>query len=126
MPGLIVKFEALLHFSIKKPEVLHPHFAEALAFDDIVDNANGSSVVYVNRCCWLWVFEFSKSEMEDLGFLCIEKEGTQFGFGGRCGDGFEYRTCDVDGAVEFDRIAINRETAKEEVPERLRAQGAER
>ncbi len=59
--------------------------------------------------------KFGKSETEDLGFLCIEKEGTQFGFGGRCGDEFEYCPHDVDGAVEFDRIAVNRETAKEEV-----------
>ncbi len=63
----------------------------------------------------MWASEFGKSEMEDLGFLCIEKQGTQFGFGGGCGDKFEYRTRDVDGAVEFDRIAVNGETAKEEV-----------
>ncbi len=43
--------------------------------------------------------EFGKSEMEDLGFLCIEKEGTQFGFSGGCQDKFEYCTCDVDGAI---------------------------
>ncbi len=84
-------------------------------FDGIVDNANGGSVVYVNRRWWLWVSEFGKSETEDLGFLYIEKEGTNFGFSGRCGDKFEYCTRDVDSAIEFDRIAINRETAKEEV-----------
>ncbi len=59
--------------------------------------------------------QFGKSETEDFGFLCIEKEGTQFGFGGRCGNKFEYHTRDVDGAVEFDRIAVNRETNEEEV-----------
>ncbi len=59
--------------------------------------------------------KFSKSETEDLGFLCIEKEGTQFGFGGGRGNKFEYHTGDVDGAVEFDRIAVNEETAEEEV-----------
>ncbi len=87
----------------------------ALVFDVIVDNANGGSVVYLNWRWWLGVSKFGKSEMDDLGFLCIEKEGTQFGVGGRCGDEFEYHTHDVDGTVEFDRIAINRETAKEEV-----------
>ncbi len=115
LSGLIIKFEVFLHFAVKKPEVLHLHCAGALVFDGIVDNANGGSVVYVDRHQWLWVFKFGKSEMEDLGFLCIEKEGTQFGFGGRRSDKFEYCTRDVDGAVEFDRIAVNGETTKEEV-----------
>ncbi len=115
LPGLIVKFEVLLRFAVKKPEVLHLNYAGALAFDSIVDNADGGSVVYVNWRQWLWVSEFGKSETEDLGFLYIEKEGTQFGFGGRCGDEFEYRTHDVDGTVEFERITVNREAAKEEV-----------
>ncbi len=92
LPGLIVKFDVLLSFAVKKPEVLHLHCAGALAFDGNVDNANGGSVVYVNWRWWLWVSEFGKSETEDLGFLCIEKEGTQFGFGGRCGNKFEYCT----------------------------------
>jgi hypothetical protein len=127
LPWLIVKFEVLLCFAVKKPEVLHLHCAGALAFDGIVHNADGGSVVYVNRHWWLWVSEFSKSEMEDLGFLCIENKGTQFGFGGRCSNKFEYCTRNLDGAVEFDRIAINRETAEEEVPPAwLCAQGAER
>ena len=51
LPGLIVKFELLLLFAIKKPEVLHLHCAGELMFDGIVDNANGGSVVYVN---WHW------------------------------------------------------------------------
>ncbi len=115
LPGLIVKFEVLLCFAVKKPEVSHLHCAGALAFDGIVDNVNSGSVVYVNWRLWLWVSKFGKSETEDLGFLCIEKEGTQFGFSGGCSDKFEYRTRDVDGAVELDRIAVNRETAEEEI-----------
>ncbi len=115
LPELIVKLKVFLRFAIKKPEVLHLHCAGVLAFDGIVDNANGGNVIYVNWRWWLWVFEFGKSESEDFGFLCIEKEGTQFGFGGGCGNKFEYCTHDVDGNVEFDRIAINRETAEEEV-----------
>ena len=97
--GLIVKFEVLLHLAIKKPEVLHFHCTGALAFDGIVDNADGGGAGNANRCRWLWVSKFCKSEMEDLGFLCIEKEGTQFGFRGRCGNKFEYCTCNVDGTV---------------------------
>ncbi len=114
LPRLMVNFEVLLHFAVKEPEVLHLHCAEALAFDGIVDNADVGSVVYVNRHWWLWVSKFGKSKMEDLGFLCIEKKGTQFGFGGGCGDKFEYCTRDVDGAFKFDRIPVNRETAKED------------
>ncbi len=115
MPGLVVKFEVLLHFTVKKPEVPHLHCSGALPFDGTVDNANGGSVVDVNRHRWLWVSEFGKSETEDLGFLSVEKEGTQFGFGHRCSNEFEYCACDVDGTLEFDRIAIDRETAEKDV-----------
>jgi hypothetical protein len=45
LPGLTVKFEVLLSFAIKKPEVLHLYCGGALAFDGIVDNADGGSVV---------------------------------------------------------------------------------
>ncbi len=76
LSGLIVKFELFLRFAVKKPEVLHLHCTGALAFDGIVDNSNGGSVVYVDWRWWLWVSEFGKSETENLGFLCIEKEGT--------------------------------------------------
>jgi hypothetical protein len=84
LSGLIVKFEVFLRFAVKKPEVLHL--------------LQGGSVVYVNWHWWLWVSAFCKSETEDLGFLCIEKEGTRFGFGGGRGDEFEYRT--RDGVVK--------------------------
>ncbi len=112
LSGLILKFEVLLSFPIKQPEVLHFHGAGALAFDGTVDNADNGSVVNVNRCWWLWVSEFGKSEMEDFGFLCLEEEGTQFGFGGGSSDKFEYSTCDVHGAFEFDRVAVDRETTE--------------
>jgi hypothetical protein len=112
---LVVKFEVLLHFTVKKPEVPYLHCLGALPFDGIVDNADGGSVVDVNQCRRLWVSEFGKSETEDLGFLSVEKEGTQFGFGRRYSNKFEYCACDVNGAVEFDRIAVDRETAKKEV-----------
>ncbi len=115
LPGLVVKFEVLLYFTIKKPEVPHLHCLGALLFDGIVDNANGGSVVDVDRRRWLWVSKFGKSETEDLGFLSIEKVGTQFGFGRRCSNKFEYCACAVDGTIEFDRIAVNRETAEKEV-----------
>ncbi len=87
----------------------------SIAVDGIVDNVGGGSVVDVNWCQRLWVSKFGKSETEDLGFLSVEKEGTQFGFGCRCSNKFEYCACDVDGAVEFDRITVDRETAKKEV-----------
>ncbi len=96
---MIVKFEVVLCFTIKKPEVSHFHCTGALAFDGIVVNADGGSVVDVNWCWWLWVSKLCKSETENLGFLCIEKEGTQFGFDGGHSGEFEYCTCDVDGAI---------------------------
>ncbi len=63
----------------------------------------------------MWVSKFCKVETQDLSFLSIEEEGTQFGFGCRCSNKFEYCACDVDGAIQFDGISVNRETAKKEV-----------
>ena len=35
------------------------------------------------------------------GFLGVQEKGTCFGFGGRCGDGAECLTKNVDGAIRF-------------------------
>ncbi len=50
LSGLMIKFDVFLHFTVKKPVVLHLHCAGALAFDGTVDNANGGSVVYMDWC----------------------------------------------------------------------------
>ncbi len=70
------KFEVFLCFAIQQPEVLHLHCMGTLAFDCVIDNANGSGVVDVNGCWWLWMAEFQEGKSQDLGFLCIEEECT--------------------------------------------------
>jgi hypothetical protein len=50
---LIIKFELFLCLAIQQPEVLHLHCTGTLAFDCVIDDANGSGVVDVNGCWWL-------------------------------------------------------------------------
>jgi hypothetical protein len=47
-----------------------------MAFDRAIDNANGSGVVDMNGCQWLWMAEFQEGKSQDLGFLSIEEECT--------------------------------------------------
>ncbi len=81
---LIMKFEILMSFPIQQPEVTHLHGARVLMFDSVIDNANGSSVVNVYWCWQLWMPKLVQGKQKDFGFLGIEKEGSQFGFSGRC------------------------------------------
>jgi hypothetical protein len=59
--------------------------------------------------------EFFEAYPHDFGLLCIEKEGTEFGF--RCGgsDELEDRACDVDSTVYEDRVAVTWNAAEEEI-----------
>ena len=86
LSGLIMKFEILLSFPVQQQEVTHFHGAGALAFDGVIDNANGSSVVNVNWCWRLWMPKLVQGKTKDFGFLGIEEEGSQFGFSGGCSD----------------------------------------
>jgi hypothetical protein len=76
LTGLIIKFEVFLCFTIQQPEVLHLHCTGTLAFDCVIDDANGSGGVDVNGCRWLWMAKFKEGELQDLGFLSIEEECT--------------------------------------------------
>ncbi len=59
--------------------------------------------------------EFFKTYPHDFGLLCIEKEGTKFGF--CCGGSNELEDCagDVDSTVDEDRVAVMWNAAEEEV-----------
>ncbi len=50
LTGLIIKFEVFLCFAIQQPEVLHLHCTGTLAFDRVIDDANGGGVVDVYVC----------------------------------------------------------------------------
>jgi hypothetical protein len=76
LTGLIIKFEVFLCFAIQQPEVSHLHCTGTLAFDCVIDDANGSGVVNVNGCQWLWMAKFKEGKSRDLGFLSIEEECT--------------------------------------------------
>ena len=43
---------------------------------------------------------------KNFGILCIQKHCTEFGFGSGCSNEFEDGALDMDGAVEFDGVAI--------------------
>ncbi len=59
--------------------------------------------------------KFFKAYPHDFGHLCIEKEGTEFGFS--CGGSDKLEDCagDVDSAVDEDRVAVAWNAAKEEI-----------
>ncbi len=59
--------------------------------------------------------------MLNFGHLGIEEQGTQFDFGGRCGDKLEDGASDVNSAVKFDWIIIDWDATKEEVSTGLTA-----
>ncbi len=84
-------------------------------FDGVVDNANCGSIINVNGSWQLGMSEFFEAYPHDFGLLCIEKEGTKFGF--RCGGSNELEDCagDVDSAIDEDGVAITWNAAKEEL-----------
>jgi hypothetical protein len=62
LTGLIIKFELFLCFAIQQPEVPLIHCTGTLAFDCVIDDANGSGVVDVSGCQWLWMAEFQEGK----------------------------------------------------------------
>ncbi len=62
--------------------------------------------------------KFFEAYPHDFGLLCIEKEGTEFGF--RCGGSNKLEDCagDVDSAIDEDRVAVMWNAAEEEVATR--------
>ncbi len=59
--------------------------------------------------------KFFEAYPHDFGLLCIEKEGTKFGF--RCGgsDELEDRAGDVDSTIDDNRVAVTWNAAEEEI-----------
>jgi hypothetical protein len=86
-----------------------------LAFDGVVDNADCRSVIDVNGSRQLGMSKFFEAYPHDFGLLCIEKEGTKFGF--HCGgsDKLEDRAGDVNSAIDEDRVAVMWNAAEEEI-----------
>jgi hypothetical protein len=84
-------------------------------FDGVVENADCRSIINVNGSWWLGMSEFFEACPHDFGLLCIEKEGTEFGF--RCRGSNELEDCagDVDSAVDEDRVAVTWNAAVEEI-----------
>ena len=63
LTGLKIKFEVFLCFAIQQPEVPHLHCTGMLAFDRFIDNVNGSGVVNLNGCRWLWMAKFQEGKL---------------------------------------------------------------
>jgi hypothetical protein len=63
----------------------------------------------------LGMSKFFEAYPHDFGLLCIEREGTKFGF--RCGGSDKLEDCagDVDSTVDEDRVALMWNAAKEEI-----------
>ncbi len=94
---------------------MHFHGAGLLSLAGVIDDSNGSGVVNVYWCWRLWMAKFIQGYAQDFGLLGIEKQGTQFGLGGRCGNELEDGASNVNRAVKFDWITIDWDAIKEEV-----------
>jgi hypothetical protein len=95
--------------------VLHFYCLQSLAFDGVVVDADCGSIIDVNGSRRLGMSKFFEAYLHDFGLLCIEKEGTEFGFPCRGSNKLEDYAGDVDSAVDEDRVAITWNAAKEEV-----------
>jgi hypothetical protein len=74
-----------------------------LAFDRVIHNADSCCIIDVNGKGWLGVAKFFEDKSYDLGFLCIEEEGTKFSFSGRCSNQLENCAGNMDGAIDDDQ-----------------------
>jgi hypothetical protein len=59
--------------------------------------------------------KFFEAYPHDFGLLCIENEGTKFGFCCGGSDELEDRAGDVDSAIDEDWVAVTWNSAKEEI-----------
>ena len=81
-----------------EPVEPHVHGFEFLLFDSTVGDAIG--FVGANRCGWLGMAELNESEAKKDGESCIEGEGGNFSFDGRCHNVLDDLGDDYNGAVD--------------------------
>ena len=87
-PWVLADSQHFLGFLAEKPEISHFHRARPLAFNRVVHDACSGSVVHMDRGRRLWVSHFFQNETDDLGFLSVKKQRTEFRLSGRCCDKF--------------------------------------
>jgi hypothetical protein len=94
-----LEVELALSDSIFHPPIAHiERFRKLLAHFGIED-ALGSVVVGVERCCRLWVTEFFEGSANRDGVFAANEDTTGFGFGSRSDDVFDRLTEDVESAI---------------------------
>jgi hypothetical protein len=82
-------------------------------FDSVVDNPNSEGVVIVDGRRQWWVAKFLKDKFDDVSFLSIEKEYTEFGISGGCCGKFENGASDMDGTIGDDWSRVKGDATKE-------------
>jgi hypothetical protein len=99
--GRPVKVKLTLRNAVFEPVVAHVEGFRLLHADLSVKDPMGSGVVSFKRSarCGLPVAHFFKCGEDGDSRLCIEKQGTGFGFRGGGGDAAECFAKDVDGPV---------------------------
>jgi hypothetical protein len=84
---------------VDDPKVAHFHCAGALLLDSAVGNAHLHGIVAVDRGQWLGMAHLVEDELDDFGFLNVQEDGAEFGFGGRCSYQLEDSAERVNGAI---------------------------
>ncbi len=82
--------ELLLRLSAAEPPQAEIHGFGFLWDNGEVDGTNGSEVVCLDGCAWLWHTHSDEGLMEGGHFLGGGVESTNFSFGGRRHDKFHY------------------------------------
>lgn len=87
--------------AVLEPVVAHVHGFGSLHAHGSMKDAMGGGIVGFEWCAerWLWVTHFLEGSANGNRFLGVEKQATDFGFGGGSCDGAERFAEDVDGTV---------------------------
>lgn len=93
--------ELALAQAVLEPVVAHVDGFGSLHAHGSMKDAMGGGIVGFEWCAarWLWVTHFLEGSANGNRFLGVEKQATDFGFGGGSCDGAERFAEDVNGAV---------------------------
>jgi len=93
---------------VPNPEKTHLHRSGALTLNSVVCDTDGSGVVAMHRCFWLWMPHVSKRQTENYPCLAVVVEGTQFCLGGEGDNETQNIRADVESSIQLNGFAVTR------------------